>query len=277
MPHADQFKYLGSVVVASGERECELSRRLQLAGTSFQQLRARVFVPRSVGQPTKLAVYNAVVQPTLLYGAAATWGLTRRQSQRVSAFHNTCLRRILNAQHRHPAMLSNQELYTTTKQRPLLAVLTQQRLGYVGHAVRMGDASVAKQLLFSTGPRPPPLPAPPPPPPSPPSPAAATGQAAGHSGVGPPGVGMGDLRVGVGAGMGAGVGAGSAGHVQAGRGYTRFVARQVMGGPRTTWKLAASRDLELVHADGGNRRDWMAHALIRGAWRITCQTAASRV
>ena len=259
--HADHFKYLGSIVEASGSRERELSRRLQLAGAAFHQLHARVFASREVSLGTKLTIYNAVVVPTLMYGAAATWALTGRQLQRASAFHNNCLRRLLRAQRRHPNMISNQELYATTQQPPLEALLVKHRLRLVGHAARMGDATAAKQLLFNTGPRPPTTLAVPQP--------QEQRQLQGGSGSGPVAGGV------AGPGNSADVVFGSDRHERVGRGYSRFLRSRLLGGPKATWKRVAAKDVAL--AMPGQDQNWLVTAMNKVAWRDLCQTAASRV
>ena len=151
--HVDHFRYLGSVVAASGQQERELCRRQQLAGVAFHQLRHKVFDIRGITLKTKMKMYKAVVVPTLLYGGAESWAPTQAQLQSLDACNTTWLRRMLHIR-RGPHMMSNAQLHALTKQLPISDLLCRHRLRWLGHAARMPDNSSVKRLLHATAPSP---------------------------------------------------------------------------------------------------------------------------
>ena len=63
------------------------------AGDAFGKLQRRFWGEHSVVLSAKIAVYQAVVLSTLLYGCES-WVLYRRSVCRLDEFHMRCLRRI---------------------------------------------------------------------------------------------------------------------------------------------------------------------------------------
>lgn len=143
------FTYLGSVQCASVQQEVEINRRLYLAGRAFNDLWPRVFKCRSVSLAAKMRIYKAIVVPTLLYGAAESWALTRAQEHRLDVFNTTNLRRI-TGHSRGRDTISNAELYELTGQPAISALLRERRLRWFGHLVRRQGSTTAGQLLFAT-------------------------------------------------------------------------------------------------------------------------------
>ena len=64
----EDLTYLGSCLSSSGGLDTEISCRLSNSSSAFGRLFTRVWRERGITQATKLAVYRAVVLPTLLYG-----------------------------------------------------------------------------------------------------------------------------------------------------------------------------------------------------------------
>ena len=63
-----RFTYLGSIVNDKANLDCEIRSRINAASRDFWKLRERAFDNYNLSLTTKLAVYRAVVIPTLLYG-----------------------------------------------------------------------------------------------------------------------------------------------------------------------------------------------------------------
>jgi hypothetical protein len=143
----DHFKYLGSIFEEGGGLERELNQRLRAAGGAYKQLR-KVLRSGSLDLPTKMQVYNAVVVPTLLYGAAESWTLTQAQEQRLNSFHTRSLRRILGVS---VMEISNRRLFARTGSRPVSEMLAEHRLRWLGHLARRGPERLVKKLLFAQG------------------------------------------------------------------------------------------------------------------------------
>jgi len=148
----EEFCYIGGTQAGDGSLGPEMGRRLRLAGRAFQQLRKRVFSSAGASLRTRMAIYKAIVVPTLLYGAPESWAPTSSQLQELDVFNSTCLRSIIGATRRHPDMLSNAELYRITGQAAISEALSERRLRWLGHVARKPDSSAVKQLLFATAP-----------------------------------------------------------------------------------------------------------------------------
>ncbi|XP_076031048.1 uncharacterized protein LOC143019264 [Oratosquilla oratoria] len=95
LENVDHFPYLGSHLSSNLDLSDEIQHRLKCAGTAFGRLRNRIFQDHDIRTDTKMAVYNAVVIPTLLY-ASETWTTYRRHLDTLEKFHQRCLRSILN-------------------------------------------------------------------------------------------------------------------------------------------------------------------------------------
>ncbi|KAK0131440.1 Craniofacial development protein 2 [Merluccius polli] len=88
------FTYLGTNLIYSCDLTDEVQRRLNLASSAFGRLSDQVFTNRNLKIHTKVAVYNAVVISTLLYGCE-TWVPYRRHVKLLESFHTRRLQQIL--------------------------------------------------------------------------------------------------------------------------------------------------------------------------------------
>ena len=90
----NQFSYLGSTISSNISLDAEIDKRIGKAATTLARLTSRVWENPKLTIKTKIAVYNACVVSTLLYGSE-TWTTYARQERRLNSFHMRCLRRIL--------------------------------------------------------------------------------------------------------------------------------------------------------------------------------------
>ena len=81
--NVDKFPYLGSLLSSRAVIDEEIYHRIGCASAAFARLRKRVFENRDIQTNTKLLVYQAVVLPTLLYGADS-WTTYRQQTSEGS-------------------------------------------------------------------------------------------------------------------------------------------------------------------------------------------------
>ena len=88
------FTYFGSSIIRDGEVRGEVSMRLRGASRAFACLRSAIFHNKQLSMATKREVYNAVVLPTLLYGAEM-WTVKADSVRRMRGFHNSCIRSML--------------------------------------------------------------------------------------------------------------------------------------------------------------------------------------
>ena len=92
LEEVEEFTYLGSVMSKSNATVKDITNRLQKAKSSFVQLN-KVWRSPNISEKTKIKIYNSSVLSVLLYGAEC-WRVTQRDSQRLSGFHTSCLRKI---------------------------------------------------------------------------------------------------------------------------------------------------------------------------------------
>ncbi|KAL9960878.1 hypothetical protein ACROYT_G034384 [Oculina patagonica] len=111
----EEFTYLGSVMSKSNATVKDISNRLQKAKSSFFQLNK-----------------NAE-------------RVTQRDSQRLSGFHTSCLRKICRIY--CPQKITNKELYQRTGQRDITMVIKQRRWRWLGHVIRKGRDSITRTAL----------------------------------------------------------------------------------------------------------------------------------
>lgn len=142
----DQFTYLGSTISANHSIDAEITNRIAKASSSFGALTSRLWNVRGIKQQTKLAVYHAVVLPTLLY-AAESWTYYRRHIRQLDGFHMSCLRRILNIKWQDK--ISNVEVLQRAQSVGIESILMKMKLRWAGHLVRMDDSRLPKQVFYS--------------------------------------------------------------------------------------------------------------------------------
>ena len=121
----------------------DITNRLQKAKSSFVQLN-KVWRSPNISEKTKIKIYNSSVLSVLLYGAEC-WRVTQRDSQRLSGFHTSCLRKICRIY--WPQKITNKELYQRTGQRDITTVVKQRRWRWLGHVIRKDRDSITRTAL----------------------------------------------------------------------------------------------------------------------------------
>ena len=86
----DQFKYLGSVIHASGGVEADVSHRVNEGCKVLGALKG-VMKNRTLDMNIKKVLYEKVVVPTVMYGSEL-WGLKVSERQKLNVFEMRCLR-----------------------------------------------------------------------------------------------------------------------------------------------------------------------------------------
>ena len=105
----------------------------------MSRLSTRVWENTNLTINTKIAVCNACVLSTLLYGSE-TWRAYARQERRLNSFHLRCLRRILG--------ISWQDRVPNKDFPCMFAMLSQRRLRWLGHILLMEDGRLPKDVLY---------------------------------------------------------------------------------------------------------------------------------
>ena len=140
------FRYLGSVLLPTGQAKDEIPSRIQAARVAFSRLRRVLFSRREISLRTKLRVYRAAIRPVLMYGCE-TWPVRVEDVRKLEVFDHWCLRRVLNV--RWEDRVSNDEVRHRCFDIPRLSsVLRQHRLRWFGHTLRRADSDLTKATLF---------------------------------------------------------------------------------------------------------------------------------
>ena len=81
-----QFMYLGSTITDKLSLDPEINKRIGKAATTLAHLTSRVWTNPKLTVKTKMAVYNACILSTLLYGSEI-WTMYACQEKRLNTFH----------------------------------------------------------------------------------------------------------------------------------------------------------------------------------------------
>ena len=82
--------YLGSTITDNLSLGPEIDKRIRKAATTLTHLTSRVWTNPKLTMKMKIAVYNACVLSTLLYGSE-TWTMYAHQEKRLKTFHHRSL------------------------------------------------------------------------------------------------------------------------------------------------------------------------------------------
>ncbi|CAG5131204.1 unnamed protein product, partial [Candidula unifasciata] len=146
LENVEHFTYLGTVVSLLGGREEDIQSRLNKARAAFGNMR-QIWKSNSYCRGTKRRLYKSIFLPVLLYGAEC-WRMTKKDAQKLSTFHHTCLRRIIKIF--WPNTISNTKLLQATNQETLDSMITKRRWKWLGHVKRMTSDIPAKTALTWT-------------------------------------------------------------------------------------------------------------------------------
>ncbi len=139
------FTYLGSRLANDGQLDAEIDSRIAKASSSFGRLQSRVWSSHDLKLPIKIDVYRAVVLSTLLY-AAETWTPYQRHIQKLEAFHQRCLRKILKINWQ--SFTPNTKVLQVANTISIETEISKRQLKWVGHVVRMPNQRIPKKLLY---------------------------------------------------------------------------------------------------------------------------------
>ena len=140
----DKFCYLGSFLSNTISMDSDIASRLAKAGCAFGKLQRRLWGVHDVSRETKIAVYQAVVLTTLLYGCE-TWTLYRRSIRRLDQFHLRCLRKIAGIKWQD--RVTNTEVLQICNITGIEPFLLKAQLRWTGHVMRMPDSRIPKQVF----------------------------------------------------------------------------------------------------------------------------------
>ena len=140
-----QFTYLGSTINDNLSLDAEIDKRIGKAASTLARLTARVWTSPKLSVKTKMAVYNACVISTLLYGSE-TWTTYAGQERRLNSFHLGTIRRILGISWQDK--VTNADVLSRAGLPTMYTLLRQRRLRWLGHVRRMEDGRIPKDILY---------------------------------------------------------------------------------------------------------------------------------
>ncbi|KAL5010020.1 hypothetical protein ScPMuIL_012325 [Solemya velum] len=129
---SSSFTYLGSTVTSKGGADKDIQSRIGKARGAFVKLH-NIWRSRNISRKTKMKLYNSCVLSVLLYGAEC-WRMTERDINRLSTFHNNCLRKICRIF--WPQKITIIELHRTTGSEDMSTLLKRKRWRWIGHVLR---------------------------------------------------------------------------------------------------------------------------------------------
>jgi len=135
--HVSNFKYLGSMMASSSS---DLTRRKALAWTAFWKLE-RLWRSPEISITTKIRLFNTTCVTVLLYGCES-WVISSDMENKINAFATSCYRIMLNI--KRIDRVSNAQIYATTGTEPLIILVRQRQLRFLGHILRMPDEEPCK-------------------------------------------------------------------------------------------------------------------------------------
>ena len=122
--------------------------RLGKARNTFSCLQT-IWKSKQYSLKTKIQLYNSNVKSVLLYGSEC-WRVIESDMNKLSSFHNGCLRKICRIF--WPEKISNKDLYRKTNCRNVVLEIKHRRLRWLGHVLRMDQNSIPKVALRWTPP-----------------------------------------------------------------------------------------------------------------------------
>ena len=137
-----QFTHIGSTITDNLSLDAEIDKRIGKAASTL----ARLTAPSpKLSVKTKMAVYNACVTGTLLYGSE-TWTTYAGQERRLNTFYQRSIRRILGISWQDK--VTNTDVLFRAGLPSMYTLLRQRRLRWLGNVRRMEDGRIPKDILY---------------------------------------------------------------------------------------------------------------------------------
>ena len=143
------FKYLGTRIEEEGGMETEIAKRVGAGWMNWKKCSGMLCDKR---MPVKLKgkVYRTVVRPAMLYGAE-TWATTKRQESRIEVNEMRMLRWMCGVTRKDK--IRNEHIRGTTKVVQASRKITEIRLKWYGHVMRMEEDHVVRRVMTKAIPK----------------------------------------------------------------------------------------------------------------------------
>ena len=143
LTNTTSFTYLGSIVTSDGGADNDIKARLSKARGAFMNLK-NIWKTHDISRKTKLRFYKICTLSFLLYGVAC-WRMTEGDINRLSSFHNGCLRKIMRIF--WPNKISNVELHKKANSEDMRSMLIRRRWQCIGHVLRKPTDNITRIAL----------------------------------------------------------------------------------------------------------------------------------
>ena len=140
MRRLEKCIYLGSLL----DTTSDIKRRKQL--TAMLKLNYR-WQSNTATITTKLRIFNAYAKSIFMYNGELRT-ITKKTKKNINSFHRKLLRKMLNM--KWPEQITNEDLYSKTKQKPWSNIIAEQRIRWLGHALRVPENTPAKMALIQS-------------------------------------------------------------------------------------------------------------------------------
>ena len=124
-----------------GSTEKDVDARIGLAWVAFAKLKPILRASRPSIE-FKMRLFNAACISILLYGCES-WVLTETLKKKLDVFARNCYRIMLNIRQADDH-ITNDELYSRVKQRPIREIIQERQLKFIGHCLRMSEDEPAR-------------------------------------------------------------------------------------------------------------------------------------
>lgn len=145
----EKFTYLGSVLSNDGNSDHDVLCRLGKAMAVFQQMRP-IWSISTISMATKIRLLSSIIIPIATY-ACETWKGSSWIAKRLDVFQQRCLRRILHISYLD--RVTNVEVLRRTGLRPLQQIVTERRVRFAGHVLRLPPTRHAQIAMNWAPPR----------------------------------------------------------------------------------------------------------------------------
>ena len=137
------FKYLGTSIEEEAWMESEIAKRV---GAGWMNGKKCSGVLCDMRRPVKLKgkFYRTVVRPAMLYGAE-TWATTKRHESRIDVNEIRMLRWMCGVTRNDK--IRNEHIRGTTKVVQAYRKITERRLKWYGHVMRMEEDHVVRRVM----------------------------------------------------------------------------------------------------------------------------------
>ena len=132
-------------MTSDGGLDTEIFTRIYKATVAFGNLHKRLWDDHDVSLKTKVAVYQASIIPTLLYGCES-WTPYRRQISYLDSFHMRRLRTICKES--WDDKVKNSEILSRCNISGIESFLIRAQTRWTGHVIRMDETRIPKQLFY---------------------------------------------------------------------------------------------------------------------------------